>query len=417
MSHFGLGLTSLRSHARPSSEVLRIVSSSNQTMRAVDSVSGANTKADRWPHYLPQQTTSVAFCWNNWYLNSSSPDNVLTPPNGVTLSAATAECNGVVVPLTFAGQSSVTLQPGDNNIRCDSLTPAQFGLNSFAAGTTIWTKTLLNLPSAGDKVLFSERNANDVSGSQSLFLDSGATTLSDILLTGAFTSSGTSPSTRINGFAPWCIGTPANSSTPIWLARGDSITQGIGDNKSDMFGRGWFQRACESLQSPCLNMGISGSQGNSGASDDRVAYWYRFATHGVVFYGTNDFGASGTNNSLITVQTRVQTIASAMRNHGMAHVGISKLLVRSTSSDSWASEANQTVNAGWQAGDRPDQFNTSLSGLGFDFSLPFDSIRGNDSYKWRATGPANDTTADGEHPSPNGHSLMAAEASIIMAAL
>jgi hypothetical protein len=398
------------------------VSSVNQVANTVSAIAGTDGKVDRWPIYFPKAVTEIELAWNYWYMGSGNTGVLSDPSANGTFRAAYAECNGQVVQLTFGGSPTRAVTAGENNVRPQVLKPEMFGFSgAFPAGTTLWTDTDFVHATTGQTVPSTPRNVSDTSGSQSVHYSTATVTPVNLGGIGPVTFTGGTGTARTVGWQPFAIGKLANLSD-VWLARGDSITAGTGDNFAKRDGRGWFQIACSAMGVPCCNLAVHGSGSSAGASDARLSYWYEFANNGVVFYGTNDIGQDGTG-SPTALATRVTAIRDTMKANGkITRVGVCKLLVRTFSSDNWATEEDQTMTEGsssfanwWSPTGNPALYNQQVPSLGFDFVIPFDSVRGvTNPYKWRTTGAAQGYAFDTTHVSVGGAQVMAAEARPLM---
>lgn len=192
---------------------------------------------------------------------------------------------------------------------------------------------------------------------------------------------------------------------------GDSIT--IGWSSSDTIGDikhnfGLYERG---LNNVCgvINLGSSGISAQYYQSFSLYGNTWRFirnnpTTYGLVALGTNDLNA-GTNYA--STKTYVEAVTSRLRLYGRA-VGMAYLLPRSTSTDAFATEVNQTPATGFGAGSGADSFNTAIANgsIVSEFS-PIDGrflVQGTDPWKWRADSFSAWTppyTGDGTHPALN----------------
>jgi hypothetical protein len=404
-----------------STSALLAASAVNQNFNTVDSNASYQMHYDRWSHYLPVAQRSIVFSWRNWFMSSGSAGELIDTGNPIIITSAVAECNGVVVPLTFGGASvPYTVPDGANDLRCQTLTPEMFGFTGgqFPPGTVPVSKTIADLGALGAKVPTSPRNVADISGSQTGFFNPANTTLGNQSGVGAFTSTGASLYGRQVGWQPVCLGVPVVSTGKVWFALADSITAGTGDNTPNRDGRGWFQRACSDMGVPSINMAVHGSGSVAGKDDPRLSYWMQFATDGVIYYGTNDFSANSNGGAVTlapTVRDRVGVRRAQMKAAGLNKVGIVRLGISAASTDNWTTEGNQTPN--WQPGNGTDVFNAyDFISLGFDFVVPNNANRGtSNDHVWFADGTmAQHRGFDAAHPSTGGALALANEAKPFM---
>lgn len=348
--------------------------------------------------------------FSGWFFSSGSSGSLTDLTNDYTIVKMSIEHGGVMYLPTFSGVRNKTIVDGDNDIRTDTINvQTAWGKPYLVIGDEFWIKLEITVPLTTDKIPFSPRTTSDASGSQVHFYDTGATTLNNATdSAGAYTFVGSTQS-RSSGHTPWIIGNYTTNDTICLTARGDSITAGTGDATTSKYGRGWFQRMIQlmTVKPSSWNGACHGSTSLGASTDARWTHYYQYCTHGFIFYLTNDFASNGVGTTVAIAQTRLATIYNTMIAAGMQKVGLVCTLVRATSTDSWATEENQTVNTGWNVGDRPEECNTAIKAA-YDIVIPMDSIRGTARAKWIVTSPRSAT--DDTHPSFTGATLMANEA-------
>jgi len=397
----------------------------NRVINNVES-RGRVGRVDYWRHTLVYAAKRVVFSWNGWRISNGG--SYLALPNAVPIRTAKIVCNGIVKMVAWpsAGNAgSLTLQPGDNDIRCQVLVPSDFGLTEFPAGTVFETGTDVILDTTAQSIPVTERQRTEYAGQQTTFYDPSVTTLGNTTGTGAYTLTGTAGDVRVGGMVPICLIEPVNPATAIaWLSRGDSITMNVNDGGNKL---GWFIRACRLNGVASMNMAVTATESTSGVNAPNVDYWYQFASRFILFYGTNDFGqAVSASFDYAALENRLNGIMAQMRTRSPGcKIGMPLYLPRAASTDQWVTEENQTYNTGWVSGGKPDIVNKniiagvdSVNGITItrDFVIPFNSIRGTDPFKWKVNGTANGFASDETHPSTGGHVAMAAEAAPLMAA-
>jgi hypothetical protein len=137
--------------------------------------------------------------------------------------------------------------------------------------------------------------------------------------------------------------------------------------------------------------------------------------------GTNDFAES--SRTLAQLQADYTTLVALCHNRGMKVISLS-MLPRTTSTDNWATLANQTpVSASFNAGANSPrgQFNTWLAafGPGNDYFLDATSQAESSpqSGLWVVNGTANYATSDGVHPQSGIYQLIGALVSALLPSL
>lgn len=398
-------------------EPLKSVAAYNDIMRGYDgsNVNGVKRAyVARIPYTIASGAVSrLVVSFSAPYMKNDGSTALLDLPNNLPIESAALEMNGASVPVTFFGGvfRDRTILADDVDIQADEILPAAFGLTEFAPGQKLYVRVKFLHPAGVDGFTpFSERRTESDAGAQYLVFDPAATTVSSVDGTGPFTITGAAPVSQTRGYSPILLGEFVGAGVAL-VARGDSITVGEVDDLTQPNGNGWFQRMAKLFSTPpaTLNLARSGAKSAAATADPRLTALYSYAHAGVILYGTNDFGATGTDALTATVLDNIATIASQMRARGVAVVGLVKLPPRTTGT--FATEAGQTVPAGWGAGSRPIAFNAALDSGPGDFVVPMNSVRGTNVYKWPAG-----TSHDGVHPNATGHALMAAEAAPLFAA-
>lgn len=207
------------------------------------------------------------------------------------------------------------------------------------------------------------------------------------------------------------LGIPAAPMVAVCLA-GDSILAGVNDTIDATTGAlGWFARGLNGVNGypvPYSKQAIAGDRMTYNTLDvgakKRVLWPYH--THIVFNYGSNDITHG---DSLATMQANAQALWTAAKRtispYGKPlQVAHCTIFPRTTSSDSWATAANQTVLANFGTGGIRDQFNTWLptqvgGGLldAVIDATPYIEDQANHG-KWISNNSANYATSDGAHP-------------------
>lgn len=366
---------------------------------------------------------SLVLSFRNWYIASNN--TVVDNANTVPIQECAVQYNGVSVPVYFAGSRSTTLPIGANDFQADTLLPAQFGVPFFPRGARLWVKLKVLQVNTAHTVPTSAKATSG--GMQSFYYDPVATTMGSVDTLGQFGYSGAVPQSRVTVMSPWALGQFVEGDPIVRVHHGDSISQAINDTGLNLYGDGWFQRAVaqadNSLPVASMNFGVAGNSMTAAYADARIMAHYQYANRGSFMYGANDFGTTGTGTTLAVMQARVNTVIA---NMGKGSSRIKKIvgayvLPRTTSTDLWATEVNQTLQAAdWGAGGNTDLYNQwllSLVGTSLSGVLSFPSIRGTDPKKWRTNGSARGFNQDEVHPLAAGHAVMAEDARSVFASI
>ena len=134
---------------------------------------------------------------------------------------------------------------------------------------------------------------------------------------------------------------------------------------------------------------------------------YQYATHAITDHGGADINAN-TSPANVLVDQRV--IWNALAAGGLQRVEQMLLTPHTSSTDSWATLANQTL---LEDADKTTANNNIIANVGSDgLDAYFDNHTGTiadavEPGKWVVDGSANFSTDDGVHPGPTHHGLMA----------
>lgn len=282
--------------------------------------------------------TNIQTAWHHWYTDMDGGEYDLDPSGPIEFSASlrvvSSSNPGTVTNqlwrLTFGGRTMATLDPG-GQILSDPL-----GL-SLAAGDVIAVRTYLSSGTAYAPEL--------TWGNASTGVPGGFTAGADLTAPG----SAAIPNSTGYYYGPAnVLGYPddANNAKSV-LALGDSIGHGGGDISwtytipTRMWG---FLPRALSGKAGLLNLAVGGDeatlfQGTNG-SFRRISAAGR-ANSAIIEYGANDLGAGVSAASLEAV---VLDLASKLRRLGISKVFLLTIVPRSTSTDYWATTANQTTD-------------------------------------------------------------------------
>ncbi|MCF3941304.1 hypothetical protein [Gordonia tangerina] len=371
-----------------------------------------------------QETSRVthvitADCFNLrvYYGNITSNANAVSPVDGdnaITVKCDVEDASGKRKRgWTTTGARSMTIEPGGHGYFTVQ--------GTFKKGDRIYTRTHVSVASAGMKW---PRGLTTNTGPQA-GLGEGVTVGSDLTLPSTTAVS----QSFVWVYSPAMILGEVATPAPTVAIIGDSIAASQADNAD----RGFIVRALEPLnlgyvwlpqQGETMSMWHTADEGGGRAVGlDHVS-------HAICQYGVNDIFNNG--NSLATWQTNALKLWTALAQRGIS-VFQTTITPKSSSTDSWATTANQTAAAqtgvrnsvnDWLRAGAPlnpstlaavavgtagallaGQPDHPLTGY-FEVADQAESAR--NSGLWKVTGTANYATGDGTHPSGAMHTLMAA---------
>ncbi|WP_155900293.1 SGNH/GDSL hydrolase family protein [Microbacterium sp. 11MF] len=389
---------------------LRPCATRTQLLHARDSQANSQsdgvvtTQTSMTRHYFPDDAVGVRFVYGNsaWW-------NTLLTNNDITITAA-IKLAGVLYQITFDGRTSKLINPLGYAVS-DVIAPR------IPAGTWLELRTSVTV-AAGEKF-----PATHVVSSADGIAD-GRFDGSDQTMVGSPSWNGT---TNVRVYGPAAIiGQVPRAARPSVLIDGDSITQGAGDtsNPTIPYDRGWAVKAMANE--------FSYLQGSLyGDSAVNLVPWLRDRGK---FAGCTDYviSAMGSNDLYVNSRTAAQLQADVIArwrlyaDRGSRVVGVT-VPPRTTSTDSWATVANQTISDATKNGHRVTYNNWLRDGAPLDKSTyaaaaigapgasviragdPVHPLFGfvdiadlaesaRDSGKWSVT--AGTPTADGTHPAP-----------------
>lgn len=367
----------------------------------------------RYPFYIGSgDVTEMRFSFANLY--SSMASN--TTGNSITITEASLDNGTSYAPVTFNGSTtrSKVLAWKDSDIQSDPIYPSALGLSEFARGELYWFKVVGEATSTTYKWPLQYPRLTNFTGQQSYVFDPGSVT-PDADSAGTFSTSGlTTTSNPLPG--PVILGKFENAGTRSFLGVGDSIFRGADDEVSTFrwplkILSGIFERSLVDQMTMStstiyagLNTGVFGTGvANYSTSYDARSAYYQYATDIVEEYGTND----APSLTLSGIQTKLgqlwTTIASTSPN---ARLWRTKLMPRTTSTDNWATVANQSVNAdnaqGGEVSQLNDWFDTKYADTTLDGVIELGRMRDPASTTaWRVNPTGGITvwpTSDGVHP-------------------
>lgn len=349
----------------------------------------------RIQHKMVASAHGLIFAYGNFYNNNGvETDGV----NDITVAAALDDSTRTF-PLTFSGgQRQAVIKPG-----CIALTDP-LGVY-YPKATTLYSRTFVSVTAAGKFPRGSDTLNAGASSNEGHNYPATATVGTDLTPLGSANTGlvGTHNGERV--FGPMTIlGVPTVRTIPLVAITGigDSILAGSGDTGA-FTDRGYFDRALN-FNYPYLQLAfpsetLDGWMQQGGATRFRRANLLEQVTgitHIVCQLGINSI-------SNVNWQTNMQQAHAFLASYGLP-LYQTTITPKTTSTDSWATTANQTVTADEA---RRVAMNTYIrtrpSPLTNYIEVADSAETARDSGIWKAA-----YTSDGIHPNATGHAAIAA---------
>lgn len=278
-----------------------------------------------FPIITGRKSSAVRLVYVNAYLHEDVP-----VPNNITVRAAVEDQNNVIYPVFFRGQRSVVIEPGGVVIS-----------DPVALETTVglWARTNVSVNS-GEKWPLMEASG----GGTSLWVAEGGDTG-----TGANTDHSTSGSITGTGvfmYRPIMVLASMDTiPSKAVCGIGDSIATGTGDNTGPFpdGGKAFIRRAINNTL-PLVMISMGGEMASTFVTDVHRQIRSTLidgATSVICNLGRNDLANS---QSSATISANLLAIATHCANKGAAFYQTT-ITPDTTSTDSWATAANQTPQA------------------------------------------------------------------------
>lgn len=322
--------------------------------------------------------------------------------NSISITSCALERETGVVehaPVYVGASRSFTV--ADNSattVVSDVILPAAFtGLTEFPANMVFWVRVKGSVTTAGHKIP-GGRFSTETGGFAKVY-DDAATAYSAVDGTGPMVYvSGTAVGSLTQGYCPILVGKFVSGDPKTVFMVGDSIVEGTGG----ITGTGTFPRlAAQVLGVPILELSQGGrSQVELQTYLPQWGAYLKYARVLVDEMGTNDSGG------VLSFFSYWYTARTTYAYDKIARIG---LFPRSSSTDSFATEANQTVSRAYPIV-FPDLVAIDWLTYGaIDYNLDPQSVRGTNKAKWIVNGGANYATSDGTHQTSAANDLLAAE--------
>jgi lysophospholipase L1-like esterase len=306
------------------------------------------------------------------------------------------------IPFTFSGKNPIPILPGQT-ITSDVLDPSIW----IPPNTEFWDRCFVDAGPTGTWPL-----SNDISIFSEECQIVGPATINQSHGGQAFHVSG-------YVYGPMYITGIPSTPTACWLGLGDSVMVGFGDIINPIpglnysYAKGWFERLVGNAYG-CVQLACGGQTAQQSANGGAI---YRlggnlgkYCTHAIMALGINDIGTL--LHTASQVEANVATCVALLRSQGIAKVYVTTFQPQTTSTDNWATVANQSVYSfeSNRLAYNNDIRSTNGAIVGadgyFEICIPCESSPG--SGKFIANGTADYATADGLHPSPVLNGIVAA---------
>jgi len=343
-------------------------------------------------HDLSVRATTVVLMYGNFY-NSPLVSGEADGPNDVTVNAGITLPNATgYIPVRFNGLKTVTIKPG-TFVLSDPI-----GVGLLTAGQSMYSQTYATVAAGGKWPLTTVVN-NGARPSEGY--ESGTSITDKSVASGI-------PANAGRGFGPLAVLGTTPDPAPITAMIGDSIVVGQDDGTGDGIKTlGWANRAFRAQGIPFIKLAASSDKIQL-FRDPRRSFNRRMFVPGVAniieAFGINDVRGGRTLAQLQADKTAFWNECAAQG----IDVWAATLTPSTTSTDSWATVANQTVGS-WEAvrtgyNDWVRSLPAPLKGV-IEVADTVESAR--NSGKWKVTGSAFGYTPDGLHPNTTGHTAMA----------
>lgn len=341
-------------------------------------------------HRAAQDLRTIKLVYSNIYNGSASGSQPFSEASGdaFTLAASIEYPRGVITQVLFSGESTTTLASGAT-IVSDEISVL------IPSGAAFWVRSWQNV--ATGTIIYSDWvGATDIDMVTNEYAASGLTNKTG----GAALDPLLGPSLDVC-FGPIAIIGQTTKTTALII--GDSRAQGVDDYMDWSLDVGTIGRSI-GKEFAYINAARSSDRaGNMVASHALRVALANYCTHVVNQFGTNDLHSELVGT--VTLETRMETINALYPTKG---VYVTTLEPRNTSTDSWATLANQTVSA--QEAERV-AFNGlvragSIAGARGFFDIASAVESSFNSGKWKVTGEANGYTDDGNHANQAANELI-----------
>lgn len=313
-----------------------------------NSISGTNITIT-YRFFVPlvdSTVTTVLPVFGNQFVGTAGGAPDVQASNDITIAAA-VENGATIVPFTFNGGATTAVVAAAGTAVVIPDAPKSFGSQVTTndkygvpiARSGFWMRTYVSITGTGIIPL----NLGPLANADALTTTSGA----NLTTAGSGTVSGGSGSFM---YGPTMVLGPSSSATKIVGVASDSIFDGYSDDFHSSYW-GPVARAALDQGFPFVKLSRGGETASAfaNASTRFLRHPYTAGvTHWIVEYGTNDQALSSTAG-VTQVKDRLSSIAYYLQSQTPgAKVYVATVPPRTSSTDAWATTANQTPLSGSQ---------------------------------------------------------------------
>ncbi len=401
-------------------EPIRVVGTGGRMGNNVYDPGTVNTSfRQRTQHKLGGPVAEMQIAFMDWvvYYEGEVPNAVCD----VTITHAWLEraSTGQIVPLTFSGSRQLVMPKNSTTAYwpSDPIPSSRWNGATPARDEIFWLHVKGSVPAGGRIPM-----GPGTTWSGAKFIAYPPANDPNTFDTGGTVPAISGATTRNNGLPLVFLGRYTGPGHLSVIGIGDSILDGTGDQANPLpsvAGHGFFNRAAVDANGAnaiaMFNLtrhGQTAANFANPARRQRQVQFLPFANVVVEEYGTNDLASDGSGNATALL-TNVNTIWSLARAAGVQKIIRTKLMPRTTSTDSWTSRAGQTPKPEWGAGGKRDTVNASFAAAladgKIDVFLDTHSAIADpaDNTRWRTNGTAKYVNTDEAHVSPAGNILLA----------
>lgn len=346
----------------------------------------------------------------SWFAFYIFAFNGIAPCNGYTIESVSLEHGGTFTPITFSGGRTKIIAFSASDIQPDPLTI------TLTQGSANYLRFMLTFANPTTDISPQNGFQANPGGDLCAFDYDPA----KVIITNGVDSTGPIAYTMTNGgvdgvdiknnafpMMPAILGKFVSGDPPTWVLAGDSAEYGTGETPGQTSSEGarglsWaFYPGSAVPSSPAGAIANWNLGCNGGAAIDwgtgtpsLLTNYLKYFKYGLDEYGGNQFNIPAS-----------QAIWAQMYAAGIKYIIRTSLIPRTTSTDSWQTELNQTIVTGWGPSSGADTFEQGLKALVSPTLAYIDhtSIRGTTHWVFVVNGVAFYATNDGQHPSSQGY--------------